>query len=441
MSGAENKNPAVVFFIDCLREDEAKACSYLGEHVEGTIESGVPRVTPQVLGGISTGKKPTHHGLLCPTKLYGEGNLSRPYTETIYEELGRDYRVLNYEMPFSANLRAKHLTNIGSAPTSRTARPGVFQLPGPGGKLWEEEPDKTVQSHIDHVRSIMSVTRNLMRQGTFDILFISIRNVDSFGHFLFKEQRANLIDYIDYEIGETEKMGDMSENIMFFSDHGITEKESTFYINRWLIEKGYLKVNVLYDKWERLNNPDGEGLKQLSVHSPYVEVDFDNSQVVSPDAFDSQLKILDDSLDVESFRDEIMSTGFYDGIWTPTELYGHGDFEDQLGCDLVVDRADGVLVSGNVHKELSSTGNEEIKCQGELRTGVHTRQGVWGANGSVESDDYKPHDYHHVLKSQIRDVAPKPDKSQLYGLEESKKSMSEDEQNKIEDRLKALGYM
>ena len=148
-------------------------------------------------------------------------------------------------------------------------------------------------------------------------------------------------------------MGNMEGKVLWFSDHGIQEKKETFYINRWLESKGYLKTKILYNKLEKQQEQqEGDALTQVGVHSPFCEVSKD-SQAVCNDAYDSSIKILDDSLDVETLKDELMGTGFYNKIATPQELYGNGRYDnDTLGVDLVCDRKDGIMVSGNLHKAL-----------------------------------------------------------------------------------------
>jgi len=426
---------------------------YLSSIHKGLLKSGIPRVTPKVLSEVTTGKNPTENGILSPTRL-GKDNLVRPLCKTIFEKLSEERRVLNYEVPFTMNQQGMFLTNVGSAPqVVEQQRPAALAMPRAGGQMWdsnedggeldEESREKALQGSVDYVRTVMGTMRNLMRNGVFDVFFITIRNLDSFGHFLYKDQRARLAKYMDMELREWEMMGDMEGNVFCFSDHGIRKKEETFFINKWLEEKGYLDVDVHERKLEKQRKQDDqadENLTQVSVHSPFIELGR-GTQAVSPDAYDSGVKILDDSLSIDDLREELMGTGFYDGVHTPQELYGNGEHKnDTLGVDLVCDREDGILVTGNLHPEVDGTTASETSClcQGKIRSGVHTREGIIASNDPVLSDGItlEPTELHDVIKKFVRRNAPSPSTEDLYGTAEMAGREEE-----IRGRLEDLGYI
>jgi len=447
-----NENPVAVFFLDCVGEDDLENMEYLSSIHRGSLKSGIPRVTPKVLSEVTTGKNPTENGILCPTRL-GKDNLVRPLCKTIFEELSEEGRVLNYEIPFTMNQQGMFLTNVGSAPqVVEQQRPAALAMPRAGNRMWdsdkdggeldEESKERALQGNVDYVRTVMATMRNLARNGAFDVFFVTIRNLDSFGHFLYKDQRARLAKYLDMELREWKMMGDMEGNIFCFSDHGIREKEETFFINKWLEEKGYLNVDVHERKLEKQREQDDqadENLTQVSVHSPFIELSKD-TQAVSPDSYDSGVKILDDSLSTDDLRDELMGTGFYNDVSTPSELYGNGSHNnDTLGVDLVCDRADGVLVTGNLHPRLDGITDSEINClcQGKIRSGVHTREGIIASNDPILNDmNLEPTELHSVIKKFVRRNAPKPSAEQLYGTSEMAKREEE-----IKGRLQDLGYI
>jgi len=311
-----------------------------------------------------------------------------------------------------------------------------------GGELDEESREKALQGSVDYVRTVMATMRNLMRNGVFDVFFITVRNLDSFGHFLYESQRARLARYMDMELREWEMMGDMEGNIFCFSDHGIREKEETFFINKWLQSKNYLDVDVHERKLKKQREQDNqadENLTQVSVHSPFIELSRD-TQAVSPDAYDSGVKILDDSLNADDLRDELTGTGYYDGVYMPQELYGNGSHNnDTLGVDLVCDRKDGILVTGNLHSELDGVTASEVSClcQGKIRSGVHTREGIIASNDPVLGDmNLEPTRLHDIIKKFVQRNAPKPSAEDLYGTAEMASREEE-----IKERLQDLGYI
>jgi len=295
---------------------------------------------------------------------------------------------------------------------------------------------------VDYVRTVMATMRNLARNGVFDVFFITIRNLDSFGHFLYENQRVRLAKYIDMELREWEMMGDMEGNILCFSDHGIREKKETFFVNKFLQRKGYLDVDVHERKLKKQREQDDqadENLTQVSVHSPFIELSRD-TQAVSPDAYDSGVKILDDSLSIDDLREELMGTGFYDGVYAPSELYGNGEHNnDTLGVDLVCDRGDGILVTGNLHPKIDGITASEINClcQGKIRSGVHTREGIIASNDPILGDmNLEPTELHDIIRKFVQRNAPKPSAEELYGTAEMAGREEE-----IRGRLEDLGYI
>jgi len=446
-------NPVVIFFIDALGEEAIQSMNYISSIRKGTLDiSEPPPVTPKVISETTTGRKPTETGILCPTRLYKQ-NLARPLCKTMFEELSEDRRVLNYRFPFTMNQQGRFLTSIGTAPQVAENEPPLFQMPRPGGRMWdsenpngkldEESRERIFQGHIDYVRNVNSVMRNICRHGVMDVFFISIRLLDSWTHFWSESCRNRLARYIDLEIREWSMMGDMEGNIFVFGDHGGRKKDETFFVNKWLEEKGYLDVDVHERKLKKQREQDAqadENLTQVSVHSPFVELSKD-TQAVSPDAFDSSVKILDDSLSVDDLRDELMGTSFYDQVRTPQELYGNGRHDnDTLGADLVCGRKEGVLVTGNLHPELEGVTASEVSClcQGKIRSGVHTREGIIASNDPILSDDIslEPTRLHEIIKKFVERNAPKPSAEALYGTAEMAGREEE-----MEKRLADLGYI
>jgi len=450
---ADNSNPVVIFFIDALGEKAVENMNYVSSIRKGTLDvSEPPPVTPKVISEITTGEKPTETGILCPTRLNKE-NLVRPLCKTMFEELSEDRRVLNYRFPFTMNQQGRFLTSIGTAPQVAENEPPLFQMPRPGGRMWdsenpngkldEEDRERVLQGHVDYVRNVNSVMRNICRQGVMDVFFIALRLLDSWTHFWNESCRNRLAKYIDREIYEWSLMGDMEGNIFVFGDHGGRRKKETFFINKFLEEKNYLDVDVHERKLKKQREQDNqadENLTQVSVHSPFVELSKD-SQVVSNDSFDAGVTVLDDSIDIEDLKEDLMGTGFFDNVYTPEELYGEGRYSsDTLGLTLVCDRSEGILVTGNLHPELDGVTASEVSClcQGKIRLGVHERRGVIATNDPVLSDciTLEPTELHDIIRKFVRRNAPSPSTEDLYGTAEMPGREEE-----IRGRLEDLGYI
>lgn len=422
------RSPVVIVFVDCLAVREAALCDWMGPRMRGAIASGIPRVTPQVISGILTGQTPPHHGVLCPTRL-DKPDVLKPRVPTLLEMFGETKKVLNYEMPLTHGIEARHLLNVGESSGVFSTRPPVFQIPRAGGKPWKDDIEQVFQAHVDYLRSVFGTMRNVIRNNDFDVVFLSIRDVDTFGHFYFKDQRSRLIQYIDIELEDFDKMGDVP--IMFFSDHGITDKTHAFYINKWLIEQGWLELEVWMHGVEKQRQNDDDPMEQVGPHSPFVHIR-EVSCFVSGDAYDSGITVLREDAPIDELKAALMETGMYAGIYTPEELYGDGPLLKELGCDVVCDRADGVLVSGNMHPALTSTIDAENYCQCKVRTGVHDRHGVWGSNkewGKV-GETQAPGTFHHTMKRFIETHMPVEDEK-----------TAEIQSDPVAERLADLGYI
>ncbi|MHC1635950.1 MAG: alkaline phosphatase family protein [Candidatus Methanospirareceae archaeon] len=76
-----------------------------------------------------------------------------------------------------------------------------------------------------------------------DFLHITIYYTDFLQHFLWKEPvLKEYWEFIDKEIGKfIEDLGE-EDYVFVISDHGFAEMKKTFYINNWLIQRGYLRL-------------------------------------------------------------------------------------------------------------------------------------------------------------------------------------------------------
>lgn len=406
-----------IIFIDCLGYDEASFMAqhpdqfYIGRTLKGSIASGIPRVTPYVVTGILTGKTPMQHGLLSPVRWKRE-NVVRPFVPTLIEEVGNKVKSLNFEYPMTMNLEAKHLINIGgSIGGVQQIRPAQLAFPRAGGNMWKDDREKLLQAHVDQIRCKFASLRNMVRNDPeLKVVWLSIRSIDAFGHFLWPEYRWRLIQYVDMEVEETAMMGDLEDlQVVYFSDHGICEKKAAFYINKWFQEKGWLNLEMFIPGIQQQLKQAEDPMEMLALHSPLVHVK-DNSYFISTDAFDSGIKILRDDAPVEELKKTLMELKYedpgtgkvyplYNGIYTPEELYGEGEYRGEIDVDLVCDRGDGILVAGNIHPNLTHWLNARNYCQCAIRNGVHNRFGCWGGNMDwLEAKNHDPLSFHHVLR-------------------------------------------
>jgi len=408
----------LIFFLDAL--DPRETTDWLAETMRGRVISGVPRVTPSVIGSFLTGKSPGEHGLVRPTPLYAPFQ-QRPKGETIIDLVAKRGRVSSYMMPFTLGIDppGAMMAQSGMADEANIQYP-VFVMPQVNFAPPTVDPEQMLQSYVDHVRNIFATVRQLVRNDRADVYFISIREIDAFTHWHYEADcRKRLIEYIASEMAETTLMGSDME-ILWFSDHGGCPKTGRFEINRWFIDKGYLKITYLQKRHEkqieamRKANQELNIYKdQVSIHTPFVQIE-EGSKFICADLFDSCVDVLDATEDeIEKVREELLQTGHFKAVYRKHELYGECD--DNVP-EIIPDRKDGDLVSCNVHPRAEAEDCQSIVA---LRTGDHSPFGCYGGTYDFNSKDIHPWDLYYIVEEITRGIEKKQEAITFTPQEES----------------------
>lgn len=411
MSYMSDKGTDVVVFIDALTPRELTG--FLEDIYQGDMDADVPRVTPRVMSSIYTGLNPAENGMMAVSKFGGE-DATRPKKSTFIDQAVREGQaVLSMGMPFSIPFQHGNSASVlhgdalqGASHVVPQQAAKLVEIPAPSSDMIRDYPDTTYSSFLDQTRNFFTRAKEMMRRQDFDTVFLGYRLVDSYCHFQHTEERdgktyrEHLIDHIQSLLSEI--YAQIDGDIMFFSDHGQTELTHTFRVNKWLKENGWLEYKVDYDFIDELTeyrggeqHPINERVEnQFSFNRPGVKIDRENSKVLCADPFDSCLTLLVDreDFDEERFREELMETGMYRSVKYKWELYDEdADFYDTVP-DIIPDRAEGVFVSGNLHK--SPIG------MGYYRTGVHDRTACFGATKPLnlpEKEVIKPEDMYGII--------------------------------------------
>ncbi len=413
----------VVVFVDALSPRELTGV--LSQWHQGEMDSGVPRVTPRVMSSIYTGLDPAENGMLEVSRFGGE-DTTRPKKSTIIDRAVREgLSVLSVGMPFCVPFQVgaeevledaaggdgdlnSLLNGTALQGTRQTLPPGaenLVEVPAPQADMIRSHPDRVYASFRDQTVASVNRFKEAIRYVDPDVAFLGYRLVDSYCHFQHTETRRgkpyrrHLIDELAALLEELAAQVD--GDLLFFSDHGQTELTDVFRVNRWLKDAGWLDYKVDYDfvgtfeDWQRgEQHPVEERVEhQITFGRPGVTLNREASRVVCGDPFDSCLTLLVDreEFDEEAFRDELLSTGMYRSVRYKWELYDEtADFYDELP-DVIPDRAAGVFVSGNLHREPIG--------MGYYRSGVHDRTACFGATCdlSVPQGTVMPEDMHDVI--------------------------------------------
>jgi len=407
----------VVVFIDSLGNDDLKHMPWLRDNMKtGEMHAGPVFVTPVVLGSIYTGTSPTTHGLPSISR-HKQPSRLRPAGLTIPEIAANTEKyenVVQLGLPFITppNVDPKgNYWHISQSMSNQAVMPAdaesSLSLPAPAGKLDmpDENLDLAFNLRVDHCMMTFGLARNLLEMWDADLMFISYRVTDSYCHYHYtqpegeeKSYRDMILEQVDREL----KYLSNQAHVMVFGDHGARELTEVFRVNRWLMEHGYLDVEIDEQWRERAfelgvieKNEDVPG-EVLNPDSPGVVVNEDTSVAIGADPFSTGVTLLDGATE-ERVEDLIDELGNEDAIsevkWT-TDLYGHGPLEEECP-ELYALREPGVFVSGNLADEL---GGAEL-----TRDGVHHPIGAYGATVDVDpsSDQITPEDLFYVIADEF----------------------------------------
>lgn len=231
----------------------------INEGVHGYLRSSDPPITFPAWKCYSTGKNPGKLGV------YSFVGLDKEKKDLIYHT-GADFKdkeIWDY-LNSSANLNTCIINMPGTYPAKKTGivisggpilgddyvfpeeikkyleqieyktDPDIY--PGMENSKWEHEHLKKLIASRFHIANI------LKNKYDIDFFHITIFYIDKIQHSYFKNKPI-LKDYwkhIDKEIGNFLDGFNDDINLMLMSDHGATELKNTFYINEYLLEKGYL---------------------------------------------------------------------------------------------------------------------------------------------------------------------------------------------------------
>lgn len=392
----------IVLFVDAMEPTEYGEGWTNTER--GLLESGYPKVTPKVTSEVYTGMSPSQNGMGNAHSME-DGEHHRPQVPTIQEKLEQaGYNVASFYMPYCLPLQlqsglwqstAMQQQSIGENPLSQTMVNVPANLP-----LYGEDTDKDGAYNVrrEEIYARSSNLMNLLDVADIDVAFLAVRSPDQYTHFQWNEEyRTNLLDVLAQEVGRWE----VNHDILWWSDHGSEEKKETFRVNKWLMEKGYLDLEIDLEFNERFQeemqsmqpqdqqNGQGDIENQISPHSPGVEIK-PGSQAICMDPYDSCIDVLDDDLDRQVLIDELMDTGYYKGVEKAEDQWGEGQFIDECP-DIVTHREDNVLVTGNVHPDPIG--------MGFYRSGVHSAYGAWGTTDEDLNryGDVDPQELHDVI--------------------------------------------
>lgn len=251
----------------------------IGRGVSGGLESVIPPLTPPAWTTAVTGVPPAEHGVLNFARpRFGRSSLD------FFNALDRrvpalwDYLAAAGKRSLVLHLPAAHppfeiegvlisgipVTDIRSDCTYPKSLKDDLIANVPGYKLYPNtlqlkgERDGYFQDAVATLRTHVDEALYLMQRETWDLLFTVWQPGDSLMHFFWKDMdgrsgvdsRKNYIrDYYreaDAGIGRIVEAAGDEVHVIVMSDHGHTGVHGAVYLNKWLVDNGYMDFRTSF---------------------------------------------------------------------------------------------------------------------------------------------------------------------------------------------------
>jgi predicted AlkP superfamily phosphohydrolase/phosphomutase len=103
-----------------------------------------------------------------------------------------------------------------------------------------EDADTEVEMVYDLLRTRLRTAHALLEEQDLDFLHVTLFHLNVLQHYFWDaEETRRAYEIIDEEL---EPFVEADYNLVIMSDHGCTEIDTVFYVNKWLEEHGYLST-------------------------------------------------------------------------------------------------------------------------------------------------------------------------------------------------------
>jgi predicted AlkP superfamily phosphohydrolase/phosphomutase len=216
---------------------------------------------------------------------------------------------------------------------------------------------------------------HLLEREEWDYLHVHIMETDRLHHFLWQQMEEDHPTYgpafydfyqrIDDMLGQVAGKLDGNTTLVWMSDHGFCTVKREVYVNRWLMDKGWLRLrNVPPDR--------KKGLDEIDPSS--VAYSLDPGRVVIRLRGREKDGCVAPGAEYEALRDEIATAALqlqdpdsgeliFQRAFKREELY-HGPYLEQA-ADLILAPYDGYDPKGTLYKE-------NLTFKGDELVGMHT---------------------------------------------------------------------
>jgi predicted AlkP superfamily phosphohydrolase/phosphomutase len=209
----------------------------------------------------------------------------------------------------------------------------------------------------------------------WDYLHVHIMETDRLHHFLWQQMEEGHPTYapafydfyrrIDDTLGQLAARLDEHTTLVWMSDHGFCTIKKEVYVNRWLMDNGWLKLrNIPPDRQKGLDEIDpGSVAYSLDPGRVFIRVrGREKEGRVAPGA---EYEALRDEIAAAAvaLRDPGSGNSIFQAAFRREELY-HGPYVEQ-SADLILAPYDGYDPKGSLYKEA-------LTYKGDELVGMHT---------------------------------------------------------------------
>lgn len=439
--------------------------------MKGQYDVGVPRVTPNIVSQAMTGLPPEEMEMIRSTPLFelsederwktqdGHPQKANPgperdvngepmqgqrrvgihkYSNILTELDDEGVSVFQYGTPFCAFVELEHGMSVHDEMTS-SADPEFMSFVDPGASFIENDWDLVADSYISDTVLKFESLKQVARQGNgLDAVFLGYKHIDHCTHWYAPDIKRDLLKVIWSYIQDLREMG---HEVMWWSDHGSESKQAVLRINKLLADNGLLSYEVDKDFIQKAREKgmiSSDFEDQLQLQSPFVEVDWENSVAYSSDAFDSLVDVTPyaSESDIETAKSVLSQCDLTRNVCRKGEYLNEDGEKFWYAPELIVERDDNVLVTGNVHPNAATT-VESVPEDWEdfsednmgMRPGVHSRYGCYGGDIPEDTDIQSPYELRDVMYEFVNPESIKSD------------SNSSEIENVAKERLNDLGYI
>jgi predicted AlkP superfamily phosphohydrolase/phosphomutase len=216
---------------------------------------------------------------------------------------------------------------------------------------------------------------HLVENEQWDYLHVHVMETDRLHHFLWQQMEEGHPTYapafydfyrrIDDMLGQLAAKLDDNTTLMWMADHGFCTIKKEVYVNRWLMDNGWLKLrNVPPDRKKGLDE----------IHPSSVAYSLDPGRVVIRVRGREKEGCVAPGAEYQALRDEIAAAALalrdpdsgdpiFQAVFAREDLY-HGPYLEQA-ADLILAPHDGYDPKGPLYKEA-------LTYKGDELVGMHT---------------------------------------------------------------------